>query len=379
MQIKITLIFLFFIFITSCQQNSTQTELNDSILLEIDFDDSNLIHVKDFIDQVTFVPLETNDSCLISRIARIHSIDTLLFVHDIKTNSIYVFNEKGKHLYNINKKGQGPGEYISLNKFLIDESKKQLIIYDADSRKLLYYTLNGKYIKEINKFGQNVIIRDIINLPDGNFLCYTPDYTKNIEYQGIFKLDSLGNPDKIYFNSEKYPILLKATETYFNKLSDGTVTIDAGDYNKIFHFKDDSLKCFISYITNKKSPTDYPNIDFESTLPMTPIMEITEKENYILTTWYDFNEEKAYQALYSKKIQKLDFGKFRFNNDLTTGIPSLEVHFNDPNKLLNVIYGYQIPEILESKMVSEEIKEILRKVPDPENANPVLEIQHLKK
>ena len=43
-----------FIFITSCQQNSTQTELNNSILLDIDFDDSNLIHVKDFIDQVTF-------------------------------------------------------------------------------------------------------------------------------------------------------------------------------------------------------------------------------------------------------------------------------------------------------------------------------------
>ena len=235
MQTKITLIFLFFIFITSCQQNSTQTELNNSILLDIDFDDSNLIHVKDFIDQVTFVPLETNDSCLISRIARVHSIDTLLFVHDIKTNSINVFNEKGKHLYNVSKKGQGPGEYISLSKFLIDELKKQLIIYDADSKKLLYYTLNGKYIKEINKFGQNVIIRDIINLPDGNFLCYTPDYTKNIEYQGIFKLDSLGNPDKVYFNSEKYPILLKATESYFNKLSDGTVTIDAGDYNKIFH------------------------------------------------------------------------------------------------------------------------------------------------
>ena len=378
MQKKIIILILA-ILITSCQHKSTQIEKDNSISLSINFNDPQSIPIKNFIDTTTFIPLETNDSCLVSKIAHVHSIDSLLFVHDIKTNSIYTFNEKGKHLYNINKKGQGEGEYISIYRFLIDELNKHLIIYDNNSNKLIYYTLEGKYVKEINKFGEGTIIRDIINLPNGKFLCYTPDYLENTEYRGVFEIDSSGNLRKIYFNPPKYPITLNEASFYLNKLADGTITINSGDYNKVFHFKDDSLKCFITYKTNRKSPIDYPNTEYNSTLPITPIMDITEKENYILTTWYDFNEGKSYNAFYSKKEQKTEFGKFRFEYNTITGIPTFGIHFNDPNKLLNAIYGYQIPEILESKMVSEEIKEILRKVPDPENANPVLEIQHLKK
>jgi len=70
-----------------------------------------------------------------------------IYVLDRKACHIKVFNREGQFVRTIGKKGQGPGEFQGPRDFDLTPTK-ELLVNDMSTRRLLYFTLEGDFIKE---------------------------------------------------------------------------------------------------------------------------------------------------------------------------------------------------------------------------------------
>lgn len=101
------------------------------------------------LDDIRFIPLETNDQCLMDRdISKIELFDSHISISSNKY--IYKFDFRGKFLNRIGKQGRGPGEYSSggFQTFLLDNQNRQLILFDLFTQRMIVYDLDGKFVKD---------------------------------------------------------------------------------------------------------------------------------------------------------------------------------------------------------------------------------------
>lgn len=90
-----------------------------------------------------------------------------IYVLDAKAQQVKVFDESGKYLRNIGRKGQGPGEF-SLPSGLHIISKNEIMV-SSITRRLSFFSLSGKFLRQINNSP------DPFPVPDssGNFIVKT--------------------------------------------------------------------------------------------------------------------------------------------------------------------------------------------------------------
>lgn len=122
---------------------------NDNIhqnLVSIDTKTRKTIVFSEIFNDYEFVKLETTDSSLIGYIDKLVVTDKHLFVSSRK--SIFIFDINGKFNTRINKYGKGSGEYLSLTDFIVDKDGN-INILDRVGMKILSYTFNGNFLKEI--------------------------------------------------------------------------------------------------------------------------------------------------------------------------------------------------------------------------------------
>lgn len=93
----------------------------------------------------TFIPLETNDSCLISSITQIETSSDAYWI--VSRGTIFMFDKQGKYVGKLGSIGQGPGEFTSVEKIQIDEPNNEIFVMDYFGRKMVTYDMNGKFIR----------------------------------------------------------------------------------------------------------------------------------------------------------------------------------------------------------------------------------------
>lgn len=102
------------------------------------------------IEELKYIPLETRSECLMSSIRKILVKDNKIYILDNDVaNSIFVFSLEGKFIYKINKPGKGPGEYVSLSDFDVDNFGN-IFVNDQMSRKIIKYSNSGANFLEIS-------------------------------------------------------------------------------------------------------------------------------------------------------------------------------------------------------------------------------------
>jgi hypothetical protein len=150
------IIFCYLLLITGCNSsNEKSKEHNNSNKEIIHFDVSNWetdkVIPKNIIKKIDFIPLETNDQCLLSGIGKmiVHN-DKWYIMDNGFAKNIYVFSKKGKFLCGIGTYGRGPGEFLKLTNFTINKTENKLLILDSNQDKLLIYDcINGNFLSEI--------------------------------------------------------------------------------------------------------------------------------------------------------------------------------------------------------------------------------------
>ena len=132
----------------SCGSRSKLNEDKKTCVFKVEVEKALPIDVKSEIDSFRFLILETSDSLQIGRISKILFHDDKMIITDAITNNLYIFNRNGKLLNKISNIGNGPGEYVRIDDVLIDNVLKYIVVLDGIQKKMITYSMAGKYINE---------------------------------------------------------------------------------------------------------------------------------------------------------------------------------------------------------------------------------------
>lgn len=103
------------------------------------------INITDISDSLEYISLETKPESLIVLIQDLIHFENKFYVLDFQ-GKILVFGQRGKFLYQIGSKGEGPGEFNDLTSFAIDKERKEL--YLSSYNRIIKYTLTNQFIEE---------------------------------------------------------------------------------------------------------------------------------------------------------------------------------------------------------------------------------------
>ena len=149
------------IIITSC--SCSKKEQTDNVSKLIFNEETNIDFKKDI--ECSFIPLETTDSCLFGDISAIRIVDDKIYIIDKGSKRLLVFGTSGKFITQIGKRGNGPGEYMSVNNFHIDKKKQIITLVDAHQAKIFHYNLKDYQYLNSQK---SPYFSDCCWLSDGN-------------------------------------------------------------------------------------------------------------------------------------------------------------------------------------------------------------------
>lgn len=133
-------------FLVAACTGETRSEQVSVDLLKLDTDSLNY---SVFADAVEYIPLETNGSCLIGTVSDVQITKNRVFVLDKRMQTIWMFDKQGKYRGKLFKQGNGPGEYANVRQFEFHEQTGELAVLDMWTNKILFYDLNGNFIKAI--------------------------------------------------------------------------------------------------------------------------------------------------------------------------------------------------------------------------------------
>jgi hypothetical protein len=153
----------------SCQNIKNNNYNNQLVTIKVnDTDFKNNGKLSTIVSNITIVPLETNDSCLIISINKVVNYKNTYYVFDKSAQNIFKFSQSGKFLSKIGRRGDGPGEFLEIHDFLINEESNSILI--SDYFKVHEYSLDGKFIGD---FKTDILFSKFIKSPGENkYYCF---------------------------------------------------------------------------------------------------------------------------------------------------------------------------------------------------------------
>lgn len=381
------------ILLIGCKENTQNKENLDFVyypkneIITIDqlaFDDDR------FIDSCVFIPLETSEAGLIGEIQQIEACGDRYYIFDQRMGKIKVFSSNGKFLFDIGMKGEGPGEYRSINSFFIDEQEKKIGVFDPLKLAVHEYSLDGDYLQTI-KHNQRALVgvKKALCLDNYIYCYFWTTYSIETAYAMLSKKD--------YSIIDKWSIYpVQVDEQMTVKLMGKPYDISSGNLHylslysdTIYSYKDAVTSPYMLIETGKPNiPRDYfEGKPFEhkpseayfavrKDKKYSPgFTELYETDRYILVKFsfipdfyiVDKDKTKAYHILEPENFY-FDFMRSATNKD---------------NKLVSVfspedILIYQSNIENGSPDFPEQIRELMQNY-DPDDDNPILIVYYMKK
>jgi hypothetical protein len=200
-------IFLFFLlFCSSCfrsnrptitENNELDTFTDGSFVyypikdnkITVDLDDPQSASLFDYFSHIELVPLETRDDVLIGWLTKVIYHQNRYYTFCEKQFIVQVFDENGKYICQIGRRGRGPGEYNFTYDFIINPFTDNIDILGPLSGFIYSYDLSGNYVKtsgRVNEFEPGLTaVHKLLAL------------SKNIYI--IYAIGRLKNPYKIFY------------------------------------------------------------------------------------------------------------------------------------------------------------------------------------
>jgi hypothetical protein len=126
-----------------------------------------VFNLSDIGSGISYIPLETNESCLLYQINKIKLTNDYIFITD--GMSLFQFTSSGNFVRQIGRAGKGPGEYGRRITFDVDVEQQEIFIYSS-SVVNVYDLGNGAYKR---RFLINHDVSDLNILPQGKMVFFT--------------------------------------------------------------------------------------------------------------------------------------------------------------------------------------------------------------
>lgn len=315
--------------------------------------DSN-VNISSFVKNVKIIPLEFNKHCILGKIVKITITGDGIYIKDEQNKAgIFKFDNKGKFISIIGKQGKGPGEHIELTDFSLNKSTNSLYIFDNAQKKIIEYSLDNKFIKDIPVgFGSlNFIYKE--NL----FYYYEMSRSLDENYDLIIK-DMKGKTVSSYFKS--FPGNICIGQNVFLDQPDGLLATFAHN-DTIYTLKKNKLEYayYIDYGKHKVSASDQKallnwntNADklFREKKYIGGIYDLFRVKNMMFFTYGYMNT--VYNALYNIKT-----GQTITSNSFSDDISGL--YFSDPiSQTVESFIGVYEPTNISNNI--DHIKDLLK-------------------
>ncbi len=189
------------------------------------------INLSELADSVTYIRLETTEESLIRKALEIVIKDKFIYVRDVDQQAILLFDLTGKFISKLHKKGDGPDQYLRMERFLVNESEDYIDIFDyrGNNSRVIRYSLTT--FEPLNEYP--------IFLPSANSV--RKEKEKNIYYFATQQLenqigDQLVNADIIVVSEDYPPIGLfnKKIVTQGSSFSPNTESLTTNQRGEIF-------------------------------------------------------------------------------------------------------------------------------------------------
>lgn len=191
----------------SCRQNRS-VHVDTTGMATIELSGVKDIDYPSLIDTMALIPLETTDDALIGDVDYLFMVDDKIVVADIlKSQSVFIFDRRGKFIKRINGLGRSPNEYIAISHVALTHDKKQIAVYDDKDAKVLFYDLEGRFVSS-QKVGFDMLRMEYV---DQDRIA-TTTYGSEKRRLGLEESDCL-----IYFTNEEYSIESGIFENRFDR------------------------------------------------------------------------------------------------------------------------------------------------------------------
>ena len=157
---RLLLIAAFTLFL-SCSESKEPDK--DISIVPCKLEENAKLKFSDFVKSIELTPLETTEGCLINTIGKIIKYKDYYYIGSASTRieKIFVFTEDGKFLYQLDKRGSGPDEYIAIGDFDVIKDF-QVAITSNDNQSMYTYDLVSDscvFRKKLDIYPQNILFK----------------------------------------------------------------------------------------------------------------------------------------------------------------------------------------------------------------------------
>jgi len=301
--------------LASC--NSGNKQDNGVKTFKVDVDQRS--QLSDFIDDCRYVKLETNERSIFSEPYQLRVSDD--FIGILSKNRVVIFDSNGRFINDIDRRGQGPDEYIELADILFDGDK--VLLLSKYPGKIIKCTVDGDVLNTYDldygfshfaKIDDDKLLLTSENSNNSGFNFIIFDKSKNELTQ---KFDSFDDNESMVFNDFNAVLCRRDSSFFVTHPFDHTVYRLSGDeFTPAMEFK---------FNTKKQLPED-KNLSYAELFDLTRdepcvtylgLMHLTDNTLYLtfdlfgpiggLGTQifkYDFTGEDTYMYRIAEKIDE---------------------------------------------------------------------------
>jgi hypothetical protein len=324
------------------------------------------IYLSSITDDIEYIKLETNDSCIIDGIRKMLFVDSLIFICTKK--HLFMFDHHGSFISKIGQLGRGPGEYNKIVDFSVSQRNNTVAIYDGELKKVIFYDFLGRFLGNIavTTYPRRIAIIDDYLLEAMVF----PEYFYNDFYSLMF-IDFHGNLKErglsrgLGIVNEKNVGSIPSTNCvrldYFND----TLTFWETHLNTVYKISTSNKiqpRYFLDYV-NDNYQTSIANFSVRNSdaVRFGDFIEL-EKHIFLLKgiyrnelkhIVYEKKSKRAYNLVFKHEDKNFNI-RAGFYNDIDGGYPFLPRGAISKNRA----YCYFYPYILNKKLETDPFKSI---------------------
>lgn len=141
-----------------------------------------------------YVQLDTKEECLIMEISQLLFTSKEIFIFDVYSQSVFVFDYAGRYLRKLHKVGQGPGEYSMMSAISLDEKRHRISVVDLGIRIINYDMDSFEYLGD---YSINAVAAE--EVAEGEYIAYNslPIIKDGFDYDfHLLKYNDKGDVEK---------------------------------------------------------------------------------------------------------------------------------------------------------------------------------------
>ncbi len=149
LQLRIVLIILIGLLLSNCLNNPKTGETNHQVDILGGYSNVKDFTLSNIATDVEYIKLENNPEAQFSLgLPILHK--NYILIKGVREHRLILFGSQGNFLGIIGNYGKGPGEFLGFKDVYFHPKEPKILVHDDITKKILIYTLDGKYIKEFN-------------------------------------------------------------------------------------------------------------------------------------------------------------------------------------------------------------------------------------